>query len=219
MRPMVREAILLVNSRRLRDTEAVDQVAVSEDFIQSERHFRPLRRRQFLAGRSLLRAQLQQATGVPREAWRIAADGQGRPQAFVPGGPPGPDVSLSHSGELVAAALAMRGRIGVDVEMARAGRAAEALARAVLSTSEQAVVEVSGERAFLRFWTLREAIGKAGVALGDGPVSVTLGGEHWILAHRAVDAGSLAVAWRIDEGALNGAVRHLAHALDEVVQS
>jgi len=229
MRTMKREAILLVNSWRLHDTGEHAGVIAAEDCIHSERHFRPLRRRQFLAGRSLLRHQLQQTTGIPGEAWRIVTDEGGRPRAVGPDGQPGPDLSVSHSGEWVVSALVTQGRIGIDIELTRRDRPATAMAEVALSADEQVAVSIGGEPAFLRFWTLREAIGKAegggldaaleiegAILLGvaGAPAAVTLGGAPWILAQRMFEGGALAVAWRIGDAAVAEAPSRLADALD-----
>jgi len=86
----------------------------------------------------------------------------------------GPAHSVSHSGDLVAVAVA-RDPVGVDVEQLdsrRRGRAAtdpEALARMVLSGEEQqalAAIRPSGRaHEFLVAWTRKEAVTKA---TGDG---------------------------------------------------
>jgi phosphopantetheinyl transferase len=230
MRPMKREAILLVNSRRLHDTGRFVTSASKQDCIDAARYFRPLRRRQFLAGRGLVRLALEKATGIAGEAWRIEADPNGRPHAIGPDERPGPDISVSHSGEYVATGLTTQGRIGIDIELTRIDRPIGAFASLTLSLAEQAAVDAGGQGAWLRFWTLREAIGKAdgrgmpaalaadgGVLLpiADTAMAVKLAGEPWILGQRSFGQGSLAVAWRIDNESPKDAVAQLSNAISD----
>jgi phosphopantetheinyl transferase len=224
---MSREALLLVNSLQLQDTDLLQAPALQDDLISAQRHYRPLRRQQFVASRRLLRDQLAVATGVPAARWRITAEANGRPVVVGPGRKAGPDVSLSHSGSRVAAAVARKGRIGVDLETAREGRPFQAMAEAALSPAEQDLVARHGEPAFLRFWTLREAIGKAKgggfesalaldgtrlVDVGRHPVVADIEGTPYALAHCALVNGSLAVAWMLTD-AIRSPTDHLMMAL------
>jgi phosphopantetheinyl transferase len=226
MRVMDREVLLLVNSRELQNTGSSQAPVFEDDLISAARHHRPLRRQQFLAARALLRTGLEAATGVAAARWQITTDANGRPAAIGPGDD-APDVSLSHSGNRVATAIAWRGRVGIDIEMAREGRSADALAEAVLSPAERAVVARDGQAAFLRFWTLREAIGKANgggfdtalsadgarlIGVGEVPAVVDLDGVSYALAQRALDGGSLAVAWMLTDEICDPLV-HVAAAL------
>lgn len=123
---------------------------------------------------------------------------------------PGPDLSISHSGQWVAAALAEDGRIGIDVETPRPGRNAVGMAQAYFSQAEVKVVEAEGEPALLAFWTMREAIAKA---LGGG-LSLALAlkgddlifgrnagcagmfqGQSWVVAHLDRGTVHMAMAW------------------------
>ena len=118
------------------------------------------RRRQSLMGRTLAQNLL------PPGEWRIVAESAGgesagRPVVLGPDGMPGPDLSISHSGQWVAAAMAQEGRIGIDVETPRAGRNCLGMAQAYFSQAECNVVEAEGQPALLAFWTMREAIAKA----------------------------------------------------------
>jgi 4'-phosphopantetheinyl transferase len=97
----------------------------------------------------------------------------GRPVADLP-----VDLSLSHGGGWIAAAVHRGGRIGVDVEGIR--DVTPALARRCLSPAEvdwlerAADASVRRER-FLQLWTAKEAYLKAiGTGLGTDPRSVTV---------------------------------------------
>ncbi|RTQ50191.1 4'-phosphopantetheinyl transferase superfamily protein [Hymenobacter gummosus] len=87
------------------------------------------RPRQWLAGRALAHALLRELGAGPALI-RNAPD-TGQPLVV---GPPGFGVSLSHSGEWVAALLTAHGRVGIDVEQVRPK--ARQLARKFLSDDE-----------------------------------------------------------------------------------
>lgn len=124
--------------------------------------------RERLEGSAALVALSARAVGAaPRpEAW-------GRTDAGAPVPPPGlPCASLSHTRALAAIALA-RVPVGVDVERARVGRDLEMVARAAFAPEERAWWErlpaPAREAAFLRAWTLKEAVLKAaGLGLAGG---------------------------------------------------
>ena len=162
------------------------------------------RRRQFLHGRLLARQLLSPGS------WRIERDGDGRPVVRAADGARGPDLSISHSGGWVAAALAAHGRVGIDVETPRRMSDAGSIAEAYLSPAERRAVMVEGEPALLAFWTMREAIAK----LAGGGIAVALaldgaalpGGRDatcrgdgttgpWVMAHRDCGTFQIAVAW------------------------
>lgn len=201
---------------------------VIEDTIAASRYATKERRAQFLAGRQLVREQLENATGIAAGSWRLVADGHGRPHAVDPDGQPGPDLSISHSGQFVASALTITGVVGLDLERPRTHRSTNAISKAVFSTEEQRVVEREGEPAFLRFWTLREAIGKAMgaglraglaidgaalVSIGQGVAVLRIREQMWILGSRDLGECMLSVAWRPGEEHNDAALDRLAGAL------
>ena len=90
-----------------------------------------------------------------------------------------PQVSLSHSGRWVVAALGWR-PVGVDVEQLTNERQADGVLRRVCSPQELALLQhlSPSERgaAFLRVWTRKEAYGKArGVGMGFALRDITVG--------------------------------------------
>jgi len=111
-----------------------------------------------LLARAALRALLARHTD--QVDWRIIRTQQGKPFLISPSGAAGPSVSVSHTGETVAVAMAREGSIGIDIERHRP-RDFNALAAQAFGPTEQAEVAVHGEDAFFRIWTLREAIAKA----------------------------------------------------------
>jgi phosphopantetheinyl transferase/malonyl CoA-acyl carrier protein transacylase len=76
------------------------------------------------------------------------------------------DISIAHTSGLVAAAIAVNGRIGIDLE--RLGRdMTDDFSRSVFTLEEQELAAQSGEgpTTLLRFWCAKEALAKA---LGTG---------------------------------------------------
>jgi 4'-phosphopantetheinyl transferase len=123
----------------------------------------PLRRRQYLAGHWLLRTLAASACGGEPGEWSLVADADPRPRLTSPGRRP-LWASLSHSGDLLAAAVASR-PLGLDLEQPKPGRNLAGLSRFVLAPEEAAQVDSAtmGEeqrRRFYLFWTLKEAWSK-----------------------------------------------------------
>jgi phosphopantetheinyl transferase len=191
---------------------------------------RPSRREQSLAARIGLRQLLSQTTG---RDWIIGAEPNGRPTATAEDGALGPDISLAHSGNWAACALAMTGRIGIDIEVPRPRSNAIEIAQAYFSHEEQRAVAAEGEDAFLAFWTLREAMAKAdgggmAFALGldgadlatsrNGAVLLHRKGQRWVIAHRGGADFHLAVAWA-PPAELSGPEGMLATALGRCFSS
>lgn len=178
-----------------------DDAYDTDDIRRAARFGSAARRRQFLEARHLAR------TLLPPGFRQIAADDHGRPRVLPAGAG---DLSLSHAGGWVAAALAEDGRVGIDIEVGRAGRDVALLAERFLSPAECRVVAAEGQPAFLAFWTMREAVSKLwgrglaealaldGSALPDGRNSLSFGqsqGHSWVMAHRQVGEVQLALAW------------------------
>ncbi|MEO0034499.1 MAG: hypothetical protein RLZZ501_522 [Pseudomonadota bacterium] len=146
---------------------------------------------------------------LPAGAWQIATDPDGRPRLVDGTGRAGPDLSFSHRDGWVAAAVAARGRVGIDLETPRPGRDPLAFARVWLSPPEIALVAAEGEPALLALWTMREALAKAGggglaAALAADGAALIAGRDGlcrlgpWRVGHRALGAAHLALAWRPD---------------------
>ena len=123
------------------------------------------RRREFVAGRQLLRAVLAQATGLADGHWDIEAPDDAAPLVR---GPVRVHASVSHRLGWVAAAVS-DAVVGVDLEVARnargdlAGRAALMLAPDEL-VAWHALSEDRREPALLAAWTAKEAWFKASEA-------------------------------------------------------
>jgi len=115
----------------------------------------PRRRAQFILGRCLLSQALRHRYGAIAEAWQLDA-AVGKPRLVGAGAP---EISLSHSRELVACAIAQV-EIGLDVEYCRE-RDFATLAEQICSPAElrRFLSLPAAERngPFYRIWTLREA--------------------------------------------------------------
>ena len=123
------------------------------------------RRQQFIAGHWLARCMAAERTDSLPEEWRIVAAANGVPELIRrdPAAGQGMQLSLSHSGDHVAAAIAPF-PIGIDIEIPRKQRDLLALADYTFSPEEsaelQAVPADEQSALFYRFWTLKEASGK-----------------------------------------------------------
>jgi phosphopantetheinyl transferase len=155
-------------------------------------------------------ARILAASLLPPGDWDIVADPDGRPLVQGGDGGRGPDLSISHSGEWVAAAVSEWGRVGIDIETNRPGRDARAIADSYFSGPERQAVTQEGETALLAFWCMREAIAKVtggGVAAAlaidgsdlvggrDAVCSGRFGPYPWMVAHRRRGRFQIALAW------------------------
>jgi 4'-phosphopantetheinyl transferase len=95
-----------------------------------------------------------------------------------PGCEPPLDVSLSHSGGWIAAAVSSTGRVGIDVEAVHdvhASLVRRCLTELELDWLDGAFTEASRNHRFFRLWTAKEAFLKAlGIGLGVDPREVPL---------------------------------------------
>lgn len=140
----------------------------TDEVARAKRTSDPAARRQFVAGRILLRSALGRATGVAPEALHLRYGKGGKP--YLPGGPP---FSLSHSGDSVVVAVGTGGpaggRVGVDVEVVRPVRRIAAVVQRRFAPEEATWwAQAPPDRrvaAFFHVWSRKEAVAKA---LGGG---------------------------------------------------
>jgi phosphopantetheinyl transferase len=125
-------------------------------------------RREFSAGRALVRELLRAATGVPADEWRVSARAGSAPVVRVGHAATceaGVHASLSHRLGWVAAAVS-EAVVGIDLECARPTRS-DPVERAslMLSSAERpgwnALAPEQRESALLTRWTVKEAWFKA----------------------------------------------------------
>lgn len=118
----------------------------------------PRRRAQFLAGRWALRKLLAAELGGAPVDCVLLAEEDGPPRLMGDG--PRLNLSLSHSGDTVACAVA-DGPVGIDVEERHTARPIEGLLDAALSREERdRIAGLAGTEVrthFLVAWTLKEA--------------------------------------------------------------
>lgn len=157
----------------------------------------PNARRQFAAGRWLLRRVLARRLGRTEAEVELTIGPHGRP-SLVAGEV---DFNLSHAGSIVVLALSAA-RIGVDVEAPGRAMHWHAVARRFFSAVETAAIEACAEEerrmAFFRTWVRKEAFVKAlgtGVATGLDRFDVSTGAEAALLAARI--EGVEATDWSI----------------------
>jgi 4'-phosphopantetheinyl transferase len=147
----------------------------------------------FVAARYLLRYALYRRFGVA-DARLVAAHGA-KPVCLGAGLPAGLDVNLSHGGSVVACALGVGVAVGIDVEPLDRRVDAAAVARAYFAPEEQGCAE--DPAAFLRLWTLKEAVAKAaGLGLALELKSFACGSDPARLLHAAPSLG-LVSDWRL----------------------
>ncbi|HEV2781719.1 MAG TPA: 4'-phosphopantetheinyl transferase superfamily protein [Actinophytocola sp.] len=173
------------------------------DTVERERHaaYRlAVDQVRFLTARVVAKALAADALGI--EPGRVNLDStcpdcgrtHGKPRVVAPQGhPPGralPELSISHSGDLVAVAITDGLPVGVDVEQER-DVSVDDLVRLTLSAGEldsfAAVAPPDKDAAFFTYWARKEAILKAtgrGLAIPMTRITVT----PWDTEPRVVDS-------------------------------
>lgn len=159
----------------------------------------PARRRSFLTGHWQARVLAAEWLQVETPRIHLRRHDDGRPLVVVDGAPSSLSLSLSHSGDWLAVALATL-PVGIDVELPRRRRDLHALARFTFSPEEVARLDGLDDAAygtaFHRLWTLKEARGKRS---GTG----LLPGESRRVTSLPSDANSAdATSWAFGDGAL-----------------
>lgn len=158
-----------------------------------------VRRRSFLAGH--WQARLLAAEWLQVESRRLGLQrhDDGRPRLMVDGAPSPLSLSISHSGDWLAIALATV-PVGIDVELPRRPRDLRALARFTFSPEEVARLDALGDAGygagFHQIWALKEARGKR---LGEGLLP---GRSRRVTASPSDTAHADAMTWSLDGGAL-----------------
>jgi len=153
-----------------RDLErCYDRLLTSEERQRCERFAFERDRRQFLAGRSLLRIVLSQYAAIPPDLWRFRVNDYGKPSIESPA--TGPDLwfSVTHTSSVAAVAVAVGVQVGVDAECVSRSTDWQTVAENYFAPEEWSYLtslSAAGQRAgFFQIWTLKEALLKA---LGKG---------------------------------------------------
>lgn len=158
--------------RLARVGEALESLPRTLDWLTPEERTRhdgmrsPRRREQFLVGHWLLRIVGAGFGGSSPDDWSFLVDEHGRPGLRSRH----PDrcilqASVSHSGDWVAVAAAMR-PIGIDIECDSRPRDLDRLAAEIFPEAQwrplRELSDAARRSAFYEQWTLREAMGKRG---------------------------------------------------------
>lgn len=143
---------------RWRDTLSSDELARAERFrFESDRSA-------YIGTHALLRALLARVGPLAAAEWRFVAGQDGKPELDPALASP-LRFNVSRGRGLVAAAVAHRHDVGVDVEGGRRAKDFTDVASRFFTPEESALVRQEapdgGRDAFLRLWTLKEAVIKA----------------------------------------------------------
>ncbi len=159
--------VCLIDLRAIGDAELAGYLRWlgPTEAVRYRRFVRPQRRRQFLAGRVLLRRMLSQLLAIaPAQIRLIEQPGQAPCLDWAAGSRPG--FSLSHSGHWVACAVSAETGIGLDIEVIDLARDIDALAEQAFAAADAARLRrlpmAARAPAFYRMWTEQEALCKLG---------------------------------------------------------
>lgn len=145
--------------------KALHAVLSTDEQARAARFIAPSARRQFVAGRGILRHLLARYTGQPAQALRLSTGPHGKPALA---GPSALTFSLSHTEGLLLLAVARNLDVGVDVERVRPIEGVHRVAARCFTAQECAELE-AGPEGFLRLWTSRESALKAcGLGISQG---------------------------------------------------
>ena len=141
----------------IRELTASERELVSEHELAHQETFTAEKRRQeYLCGRALMRLMLEDWTGNPAKSHRFAKSENGKPICVD-----GPAVSITHSGGLVACAIADSGDIGIDLEAVNPQRNISKVAQKFYSDREAHWLETQTADRFFMLWVLKEAYVKS----------------------------------------------------------
>ena len=177
--------IWLVDGRTVDDAELARDAAWlnADEAARYGRFVQPLRQRQFLIGRVLLRRALGWLLNVPVGAISLTE----RPglAPLLDHVEPAPGFSLSHSGPWVACAVCAQSALGLDIEVMDAQRDLHALAEQAFNAEEKRWFAKQSNRtrvaAFYQLWSSKEAR----IKLAANSAS-TCEGSQLILPHPSI---------------------------------
>ena len=122
-------------------------------------------RKRYLVGRALIRTILSRCTGLVPKQITFSRGDYGRPFLLPFGTSPPPEFNLSYTDGLVAAALSLECRVGIDVENTSREIDCLEIAERYFSTAEymelQQLPKPLLKERFFELWTLKEAYVKA----------------------------------------------------------
>ena len=132
-----------------------------DELMRYQRFARPLRQRQFLVGRSLLRHLLGNELAVPIDDITLTEQPKRAPLLHIKGVAPVPHFSLSHTGNWVACALSFSIPLGLDIETLDANRNLDAIGEHAFGVDDVAWFRRQPDEnkvaAFYQLWSTKEA--------------------------------------------------------------
>jgi 4'-phosphopantetheinyl transferase len=172
----------------------VVELLSDDERARGERLLSARDRRLWMRSRGVLRVLLGRYLQIDPGTLRFSAGEHGKPRLR----PAGPSFNLAHSGELALCAVAERGAVGVDVEVARRPIKGAALAERTFGPEQARRLEAldakSREREFLRLWVRHEAELKwRGTGIGR-PAAAAGVSKPWIAELGVGDRAAAAVA-------------------------
>lgn len=147
------------------DLAAAAEILDRDELGRADRFAAAVLRRRFLARRVALRQILGGRLGVAPGRIALGSGAHGKPRVLDP---PGPFFNLSHSGALALLAISGTGELGIDIEEVREVPRWPNIVREFFDESERRALLRPDQtaRAFLAYWTRKEAVAKAtGLAL------------------------------------------------------
>lgn len=173
--------------------EACARLLSPDEHARASRMLAASRREAFVVARGLLRRLTGRYVGLPAADVGFSYTALGRP--LLAADDRSLQFSVSHSGDQVLLAFAVRARVGVDIERVRASADVDAIAHRFFAAGELAeLAALAGPdrlEAFFACWTRKEALLKAvglGISRGLGRVEVSCRpGEPARLVRSALD--------------------------------
>ncbi len=140
---------------------ALESRLTAAELLRYQRFSRPLRQRQFLVGRHLLRQLLTRALLVSEDRVILTERAGQAPLVHIEGVAVAPYFSLSHTANWVACAMSHSTPVGLDIEWLDANRNLAAISEHTFPAEENAwfkrQLEENRVRAFYQLWSTREA--------------------------------------------------------------
>ncbi|MET3107117.1 4'-phosphopantetheinyl transferase [Oxalobacteraceae bacterium GrIS 2.11] len=145
-----------------------------------QRLARTERKRQFMAGRALLRFSIAQLLNIQARAISLSEQERQAPQLHIAGFSPVPFFSISHSGNWVACACSSSTGLGLDIEVLDAKRNLAAIAQHAFGADDLAWLQNQPDQvgAFYRLWSIKEARFKLTQSYAIAPVEHQYAIEH-----------------------------------------
>jgi 4'-phosphopantetheinyl transferase len=168
------------------DIPACEQLLSGDERRRAETYRADEDRIRFVAARAALRTILSELGALPPSAWRFGANEFGKPHIAPEQNPLDLRFSVSHSGTLVALAVATGADVGIDVEALSRGAEILPVAARFFAPAEQeelaATPPAERPRRAVELWTAKEALLKSrGTGLHATLAAASL---HGVPVHR-----------------------------------